>query len=100
MKSDLYFAQQYALSHHHEVYVFIVPEQNMYYIRGRVTNETLIKRELSKEIMIVEGSQMLYFQFLSDGNINKFGTFYFYVGKEKYRMTFQIGRGRFYVQKE
>ena len=100
LKADLFYAQQYAISHHHEVYVSIVPEQNMYYLRGRVSDGFLVKREISKEIKVVSGSQSLNFQFQPDGNINKFGCIYILVGKERYRMTFLIGRGRFYVEKE
>ena len=100
LKADFYYGQQYAISHQQEVYVFIMPDQNMYYIRGREAKDLLIKRDIPEGITFPTGSQQLYFQFLLDGNINKFGSINFFIGKDKYRLTFLIGKGRFYVEKE
>lgn len=72
----------------------------MYYLRGKDSRVILIRREIPKEITIMEGSQQLFFQFQPDGNINKFGSINIFIGKEKYRLTFLIGKGRFYVAKE
>lgn len=72
----------------------------MYYIRGRDSRDLLIKRDIPEEIILMAGSLQLYFQFQPDGNINKFGSIYILAGKDKYRLTFLIGKGRFYVEKE
>lgn len=100
LKSDLLYAQQYAISHQLEVNVHILPEENLYYIRTSFDEEFIISREIPEVITVVEGSLKLFFQFQPDGNINRFGSFYILAGKDRYRFTFLIGRGRFYVAKE
>lgn len=99
LKSDLLYAQQYAISHQLEVNVHILPEENLYYIRTSFDEEFIISREIPEVITVVEGSLKLFFQFQPDGNINRFGSFYILAGKDRYRFTFLIGRGRFYVAK-
>ncbi|MBY0122406.1 competence type IV pilus minor pilin ComGD [Bacillus sp. S/N-304-OC-R1] len=100
LQADLLFAQAYALSHHLEVIVHILPEQNRYIIHEKQSERFLIEREIPDLITIREESMMLYFYFLADGNINRFGSFAIYAGKERYKFTFLIGKGRFYVAKE
>lgn len=100
LKSDLYFAQQYAISHQREVTVNIVSQQNYYYIRDRITGPILVQRTYSEQIKVMEASIPLYFQFLPDGNISRFGSFLVKIDKVIYRFTFLIGKGRFYVTKE
>lgn len=99
-KSDLLFAQQYAISHQTMITVNIMSERNYYYFRENLTGPIILQRQYSKDIDISEGSLSLYFQYLPDGNISKFGSFYIRIGGGLYRMTFQIGKGRFYVTKE
>lgn len=99
-KSDLLFAQQYAISHQTIITVNIMSERNYYYIRENISGPIIMQRYYSKDIQITEGTLPLYFQYLPDGNISKFGSFYIRIGGGIYRMTFQIGKGRFYVTKE
>ncbi|MFE8702491.1 competence type IV pilus minor pilin ComGD [Cytobacillus sp. FJAT-54145] len=98
LKADLLYAQAYAMSSKESVSVNILPQKHQYYIR-RFNGELLVNRTYSKKIKIREGSISLYFKFNSDGNINSFGSFYIYFNEEQYRLTFLIGRGRFYVLK-
>jgi competence protein ComGD len=100
LKSDLLFAQQYAISHQEEVTVHIMPELNHYYIRTRANGPFLVERHYSDAIRVMEGSIQLYFHYSASGNINKFGSFYVEINKQFYRFTILIGRGRFYVVKE
>ncbi|MGJ7921351.1 competence type IV pilus minor pilin ComGD [Neobacillus sp. LXY-4] len=100
LKSDLFLAQQYAISHQTTITVNIMSERNYYYFRENINGPILLEREYSNEIKITEGTLPLYFQFLADGNISRFGSFFIRIGAETYRMTFQIGKGRFYVTKE
>ena len=100
LKADLLYAQQYAISNQVTVNVHILPEENYYYIRENYHLSFLVEREIPEVITIKEGSMKLFFQFQLDGNINRFGSFYIIVDKEWYRMTFLIGKGRFYVAKE
>ncbi len=99
-KSDLLFAQQYAISHQEEVSIHILPKLNTYYIRTRLNGPILVEREYSKGIRIMEGSLPLFFQYTASGNIKKFGSLYVEINKQFYRFTVLIGSGRFYVVKE
>jgi competence protein ComGD len=100
LKADLLYGQQYAMSHQVLISVHILPEENYYYLREGYNKGFLIKRDIPEVITIKEGSMKLFFQFQPDGNINRFGSFLIKVDKEWYRMTFLIGKGRFYVAKE
>lgn len=100
LRADLYYAQHYAIAHQREVTVTIISEQHFYYIRDRVTGPIIVKRTYSKDIKVMEGSMPLYFQFLADGNVSRFGSFLVRIGSKTYRVTLLIGRGRFYVSEE
>ncbi|MBS4191275.1 type II secretion system protein [Bacillus sp. FJAT-49705] len=101
LKSDLLYAQQYAISHHTEVIVHFPSGHAAYYIHEKVSSQYLIERKIPERIKIQPGSMKLFFQFQADGNINRFGSFWInFDDKESYKFTFLIGKGRFYVQKE
>ncbi|QED48617.1 competence type IV pilus minor pilin ComGD [Cytobacillus dafuensis] len=100
LKSDFLFAQQYAISHQTEVIVYFPIEYDAYYIHEKLSSQYLIEREIPERIKIQPGSMKLFFQFQADGNISKFGSFWIFIDKERYKFTFLIGKGRFYVQKE
>ncbi|MDQ1145066.1 competence protein ComGD [Bacillus sp. SORGH_AS 510] len=97
LKGDLYYAQQYALSHQHEVLVQFVPKEYKYYVLYRIGETPIIERNYTHNIMITEGTMPILFKFLPDGNINKFGSLIVYYRNKTYRITFLIGKGRFYV---
>jgi competence protein ComGD len=99
-KSDLFYAQQYAISHQTTITVNIMSERNYYYFRENINGPIIREHYFSDEVKITEGSMPLYFQFLPDGNISRFGSFFIRIGAKTYRMTFQIGKGRFYVTEE
>jgi competence protein ComGD len=100
LKSDLFFAQQYAISHQREVTVTIISEQHFYYIRDRVTGPIIVNRDYSEKIKVMEASIPLNFQFLPDGNVSRFGSFLVRMEDKTYRVTLLIGKGRFYVTEE
>ena len=100
LKSDLYYAQQYAISHQTEVTVIFVPNQHYYYMRDRMKTPYVIKRTYSEDISVMEGTMPHAFQFLGDGNITRFGSFLVRIGSKTFRVTFLLGRGRFYVAEE
>ncbi|WP_156324583.1 competence type IV pilus minor pilin ComGD [Bacillus sp. FJAT-27245] len=100
LKADLYYSQLYALSHQREVAFTIASDRNYYYAYERYDMPHIAERSYPKEINITRGTMPLFFKFQMDGNVNTFGTFYIYVKDEKYKMTIQIGRGRFYVAAE
>ncbi len=99
-KSDIFWAQQYAISHQTQITVNIMSGGNYYYFREKVNGPIILERQYSEGVKITEGSLPLYFQFSESGNINRFGSFFIRIGTSTYRITFQIGKGRFYVTKE
>lgn len=101
LKSDLLYAQQYAISHQEKVTVHIMPENDYYYIRGtNYTDSYLIKRHYSSEIKVVKGTMNLFFYYLPDGNTDSFGVTYIVIGKRTFNLMIQIGKGRFYVTEQ
>ncbi|WP_040208034.1 competence type IV pilus minor pilin ComGD [Neobacillus jeddahensis] len=100
LQADLLYAQQYAISHQHEVSVVIMPNEYKYEMILRTERPMIIERSYSKNYKFSEGSLPLYFKFLSDGNVNKFGSFFIQTKRKSYRLTFLIGKGRFYVTEQ
>jgi competence protein ComGD len=100
LKADLYYAQQYAISHQHEVSVVFMPNEYKYYMSLRPELPRIIERKYSTSFFLREGTIPLYFKFLNDGNVNKFGSFYIQTKNKSYRLTFLIGKGRFYVAEQ
>ncbi|WHY84702.1 competence type IV pilus minor pilin ComGD [Neobacillus novalis] len=100
LKADLYYAQNYAISHQHEVSVVFMPSQYKYYMFLQSELPPFIVRNYSTNIYVDEGSLPLYFKFLSDGNVNKFGTIYIQTNRKNYKLTVLIGKGRFYVAEQ
>ena len=100
LKSDLLYAQNYAITHQTDVAIQIVPEEKRYYAQVKFAADPIFSREYPGIIEIKEGTMPLYFQYGPGGITNKFGTFYVKTDNEQYKITFLIGRGRFYVEKE
>ncbi len=97
LRSDLLYAQQYALTSQKSVNVNFISSNHFYYI-SKQNGAMLLKRKYSNMITVIEGSQMLNFRFHSNGNISSIGSIFIYIEEEKFQMTFQLGRGRFYVK--
>ena len=101
--SDILFSQQYAISQQRKLFVYIDPIENDYYVLDTVTNKRIIDREIPASVEILQGTlgkREIEFFILPDGGTTKFGTFYFKVEQNQYKVVFQIGAGRFYVVKE
>lgn len=98
-QEDLFYAQQHAISQQRDMTVNIQPNQHFYYIRGRFDEPLLLKRTYSNKIQVESLSQALVFKFTTDGNISKFGSLRIKSGTTTYRITFLLGKGRFYVVK-
>jgi competence protein ComGD len=95
LQSDLYFAQQYAISHQNEVTVHI-DQLNNYYIISEDA-KPIIKRVFTSNVTWDKGSLLLTFRFLLDGNTNKAGVLFFTINQRTYKLTILLGKGRFYV---
>lgn len=102
-KADLLYSQQYAIAQQKSLSVYIVPKENRYYVKEKLTNKYIVEREISETITIEQGTlgtSRISFDYDPSGIMNRFGTFIFLVGGQRYKITFQIGVGRFYVVKE
>jgi competence protein ComGD len=100
LQADLFYGQQYAISHQHEVLVFIIPEQHYYYIRNSSTWPPLISRYYSNSVTVSPGTLPLAITFTPSGSANKSGSFLIQCGSKHFRFTLLIGKGRFYVVEE
>lgn len=100
LKADLLYGQQYAISHQHEVTVNFIPEQHYYCIRDNYLRPFIVERTYPDNITLSPGSMPLYFKYLPDGNVSKFGNFYITINGKEYHFTILIGKGRFYVPEE
>ncbi len=100
LKADLFYAQQYAISHQCEVFVLFSEDKYKYSIYVRYDLPSIIERQYSTNINVYGGSLPLFFYYLPDGNVNKFGSFYIRTSDKSYRMVVLIGKGRFYVVEE
>ncbi|MFD2446043.1 competence type IV pilus minor pilin ComGD [Bacillus sp. CGMCC 1.16607] len=96
-QSDLYVAQQYAIAHQIEVTVKIIPERNYYYIHERYDAKYIVERYYLPTITFGPGSLPFMFKFLPDGNVSHFGSLNFKIGSKSYKLTIQLGKGRFYI---
>ncbi|MDZ5471019.1 competence type IV pilus minor pilin ComGD (plasmid) [Bacillus sp. 31A1R] len=99
LKGDLLYVQQYAISHQESVTVNFINNQQQYYAKNSSQN-IFLERKFSKEIKFAPGSLNLVIRFNPNGNITQFGSIYIYIKDVRYRLTFMIGKGRFYVIKE
>lgn len=105
-KADILYSQQYAISHQKQLLVYIYPKEKRYVVIEKLTDISVIDRivpksiEIEKGSLAVQGVPHMTFEISSNGKLNRFGTFYFLVDRERYKITFQIGAGRFYVVKE
>jgi competence protein ComGD len=101
--SDILFSQQYAISHQKRLAVYIEHKENYYYVLDIKANKKIIDREIPASVVVEQGTlgkRDIEFDILPDGGTTKFGTFFFTVEQNRYRVVFQIGAGRFYVIKE
>jgi competence protein ComGD len=100
LKSDFYVAQQYAISHQQEITFVIDQTQKRYYFRSKSEVTPIIVRFYPPTMTWQAGSMPLTFKFLHDGNVNQFGSLYFYLSEKSYKLTFLLGEGRFYVEEK
>jgi competence protein ComGD len=100
LRADLLYGQQFAIAHQEEVTIIILPSKHKYNLSIQGRFPPIIERSFSTNISLSEGSIPLSFSFLPNGNINKFGSFFIKTKENEYRMTFLIGKGRFYVTEQ
>lgn len=100
LQADLFYGQQYAISHQHELTVMIIPDQHYYYVRNSITWPPFVLRYYSNNVKVSQGTLPLTFKFNASGFVNKSGYFKIQCGSKHYRLTVLLGQGRFYVTEE
>jgi competence protein ComGD len=102
-KADLLYSQQYAIAQQKNLSVYIIPIESRYYVKEKLTNKYIVDRKVPETITFEQGTlgtMRISFDYDPSGEMNQFGTLIFSVGGQRYKITFQIGVGRFYVVKE
>lgn len=100
LRDDLLYAQQYAMSSNQSVRVIFFPSDYYYRIVGTKTPTELVNRKYDPAIEIRSWTIGNTITFTRTGTISSSGTYAIsYKGRERYSLVFQIGFGRFYVQK-
>lgn len=98
LTNDLLFAQQYAMSTKRSVTITFSPSNHYYRITQGSGNE-LLRRNYHEDILIDPRTMGTLLVFQSHGSIQKAGTMGIsYKNLENYRLVFQLGKGRFYVE--
>lgn len=97
LQNDLFYAQQYAISHNETVKVVFQDTKPQYSTVIGGINSIVQLREFDKAIKIQFATLGSTLYFNSSGNINKSGTMLVIYKKTTYRVTFLLGKGRFYV---
>jgi competence protein ComGD len=97
LQTDIYNAQQIAITHQQEVTVVFDTQARRYYFRLKFDNSPFIERKFPSKVSVKYGSMPLIFRILHDGNVSQFGTLFIYIDGKEYRLTFLLGKGRFYI---
>lgn len=104
VQDDLYYAQSLAVSRRETVRFQFHPDDYYYRIKsGSVLEDDYVKlkRHYSEAIKVTKGSGSLGLEvsFNRNGNVGQAGTILFDTKKGKYKLVFNVGEGRFYVEK-
>lgn len=97
LQEDLYLTQMTAISRGKLIMLDFRTTSKQYQIR--MDNTAILSRHYSKQISVENGTLETKIEFNPNGNIRKPGTIFVNTSKGKYKLTFQLGKGRFYVTK-
>lgn len=101
VERDLFAAQAYAVAKNKNVIVdFLEAEGSHYHIYTfEQPRKTIMLREIPDRFLL-DRRGISSIKFLRTGTTNRFGTLYFTAGEKNIKLTFLIGRGRFYFSEE
>lgn len=97
LQNDLYFAQATALSRGKPVMLDFQPSRSRYQVR--MSNQAILSRDYPTHFTVEKGSMDTRVEFNANGNIRFIGTMFIETQRGKYKLTFQLGKGRFDVTK-
>ncbi|WP_110927422.1 competence type IV pilus minor pilin ComGD [Bacillus massiliglaciei] len=95
-EDDLYYSQQYALSHAETVHFYLSEDQ--YAVQSN-NGKNLLKRSIPPDIAYQKGSLPNKISFTPTGVTSNSGTLQFKTPKNKYKLTIYIGKGKFLLVK-
>ncbi|WP_051348476.1 competence type IV pilus minor pilin ComGD [Peribacillus kribbensis] len=81
LTEDLFYSQQYAMSHALTVFLLFDPQGGAY--RAYTPSGTVYKRGIPPDMEVLPGSMGLKFHFVPSGNINKAGALYVKLKKKR-----------------
>jgi len=95
---DLFYAQQYAISHESLIYLHIDNTKKVYTVSS-YKEGIVLERSIPKDIQFLSGTLGFSFHFNQYGNASKAGTIMIDTSKGKYKLVLNIGKGRFRIEK-
>ncbi|PJN89889.1 competence type IV pilus minor pilin ComGD [Bacillus sp. mrc49] len=95
---DLFYAQQYAISHEGLIYLHI-DDVNKIYTVSSYKEGKILERSIPEDIHFSSGTLGFSFYFNQNGNVSKAGTLMIETSKGKYKLVLNIGKGRFRIEK-
>ncbi|MGE7759276.1 competence type IV pilus minor pilin ComGD [Peribacillus sp. NPDC097895] len=98
LKDDLFYAQQYAISHESLVYLHF-DNTNKIYTVSSFYDGIVLERKIPKDIHFLSGTLGFSFHFNQYGNASKAGTLTIDTSKGNYKFVLNIGKGRFRIEK-
>ncbi|MGE7601241.1 competence type IV pilus minor pilin ComGD [Peribacillus sp. NPDC097675] len=99
LNEDIFYAQQYAISHESLIYFYMDNERGVYTIYS-YKEEGILERTIPKDIRFLKGTLGAAFYFNQYGNASKAGTMTIDTTNGKYKLVVNIGKGRFRIEKQ
>lgn len=99
LETDLLYAQNYAMSHSETVYVYFIDKEFHYKLTVGSARDEVLRRNYTNHITIPYTNLTPGIVYLSNGNLSKSGNIIFDYKGDVYKVTFLLGKGRFYVTK-
>ncbi|KAA0549435.1 type II secretion system protein [Bacillus sp. BGMRC 2118] len=100
LQEDIWLAQQHAISHSQSVELTFYTDQSFYDVRESGIRKLITSRSVHSSIRIRPLTMSNPIKFQPNGNISGAGTVYIYNHHDTYILIFQLGRGRFRVEKQ
>lgn len=99
LNEDIFYAQQYAISHESLIYFYVDNERDVYTIYS-YKEQGIVERAIPKDIQFSQGTLGAAFNFNQYGNASKSGTMMIDTTKGRYKLVVNIGKGRFRIEKQ
>ncbi len=98
-QEDIWLAQEYAISHSQTVELSFYEQETFYDLRESGFRKLILKRPHHPRLNIRPLTITNPIKFHANGNINRPGSMYVEYNDQKYKVVFQLGRGRFHIEK-